>query len=68
MNNMFIDHHKCITLVWNIDSGEGYGDKSRNKKIGVFSVLPTQFCYKPKAALKNKVCYNKRAAGMNILI
>ena len=48
-----IDCNKCITLVWDVDSGGGCWEQ------GVYgnSLYSVHFCYQPKNALKSKVYF-----------
>ena len=48
------DRNTRITLVGDVDSGEGYKCVGA-EDIYEYSVLSTQFCCEPKTALKNKV-------------
>ena len=54
----FMDCHKCTTLVWDADGGEGdvvsmWG--KGYKEIWELSVLSVQFCCEPKTSLTKSI-------------
>ena len=54
----FILSNKCTIMVSDVDKGKGYACEEV-EDIWEISV-PSQLCYEPKTALKNKVFKKKR--------
>lgn len=59
----FIDHNKCITLVQDFDSGQGYTYKGARDRRE-FSVPATQFCWQPR---KLSLFFKKGEEGAKIV-
>ena len=51
----FTSFNNWVTLVGDVDNGQSYACVGTGS-LWEISVPPSQFCYEPKTALKNKVC------------